>query len=125
MLSKKKNILILTSTFPRWEGDTDPPFVYELCKRLRINYLVHVLCPHAQGTKLKEVFNGIAVERFRYFFKRSQTLAYEGGILNRLKSNSWRYAIVPFFIIGELVATVRLLSNMKIDLINAHWLIPQ
>jgi len=125
MSSEKKQLLILASTFPRWEGDTDPPFVFDLCKRIKDKYLIHVLSPHAPGTRTKEHFHGIQVERFRYFFQKWQTLAYEGGILNRLRQNHWRYALVPFFILGELVATIRLLFRERPDVINAHWLIPQ
>ncbi len=30
----KKKLLVFASTFPRWENDTIPPFVYELSRRL-------------------------------------------------------------------------------------------
>ncbi len=125
MRNKKKQVLILTSTFPRWEGDTDPPFVFDLCKRIKNRYSIHLLTPQSQGTEARQIFHGIDVKRFRYFFKKWQTLAYEGGILNRLKQNPFRYLLVPFFFLGELIATMRLLSSNRFSLINAHWLIPQ
>ena len=120
-----KHVLILTSTFPRWRSDTDPPFVFDLCKRLDDKYCVHVICPHVYGAKKEEVVDGINVKRFRYFFEKLQTLAYEGGILNRLKQKPYRYLLVPFFIFGELISTIRLLSKTDVSIINAHWVIPQ
>ena len=32
----KPRILVFTSTFPRWQNDTDPPFVYELSKKTKL-----------------------------------------------------------------------------------------
>ena len=54
-----KNVLVLTSTFPRWQGDKDPPFVHELCRRLAETCRIMVLAPHAPGAKTREVLEGI------------------------------------------------------------------
>lgn len=116
---------MLTSTFPRWEDDVEPPFVYELCRRLSETFFVHVLAPHAAGSAAEEQMDGIRVTRYRYFISRWESLAYHGGILANLKQNSLRYLLTPFFLLGQLVALVRLLHNCRYDCIHAHWLIPQ
>ncbi len=116
---------MLTSTFPRWSGDVEPPFVYELCRRLSKAFSVHVLAPHAPGALVEETMEGIRVTRYRYFFSRWENLAYHGGILANLKQNPLRLALVPFFIVAQLVVLVRLLSRHQFDCIHAHWLIPQ
>ncbi|MEW5708281.1 MAG: glycosyltransferase family 4 protein [Pseudomonadota bacterium] len=116
---------MLTSTFPRWEGDHEPPFVYELCRRLVTRFDVLVLAPHAPGAKQRETMGGVEVVRFRYFFHRWQNLAYEGGILAKLRQNRWRYLQVPFFFFFQLLALIRILGKRKFDVIHAHWLIPQ
>jgi glycosyltransferase involved in cell wall biosynthesis len=121
----RKRILVLTSTFPRWSGDREPPFVFELSKRLQEQFHVIVLAPHAPGAKRAEEIDGIEVRRFRYFIPRWQTLAYEGGILANLKKNKLNFLLVPFFILAELVSLVRLLHLTKVDVIHAHWLFPQ
>jgi glycosyltransferase involved in cell wall biosynthesis len=120
-----KRILVLTSTFPRWEDDEDPPFVFELCNRLRAHYQIYVLAPHCPGTKTEEKLAGIYVKRFRYFIKPWERLAYQGGILSKLKYHPWHYGLLPFFFMGELIALIRLLRKYKFHLIHAHWLIPQ
>ena len=120
-----KRILVLTSTFPRWKDDEDPPFVFELCKRLRAHYQVHVLAPHYPGSKTEEYLSGIYVHRFRYFIKQWERLAYQGGILSKLKDHPWQYGLLPPFFMGELIALIRLLKKYKFHLIHAHWLIPQ
>ena len=122
---RRKKALILTSTFPRWQGDTDPPFVYDLACRLTDACDIIVLCPHAPATKTREIVAGIRVKRFRYFFSTYETLAYGGGILNRFRQSRLYYCLVPFFLAGELIATIRSLRSDRPDIINAHWLIPQ
>lgn len=116
---------MLTSTFPRWQGDNEPPFVFELCRRLGETFDIVVLAPHADGTKCFERIDGIEVVRFRYFFARWERLAYQGGILANLKRSRWCYFLLPFFFISQLAALCRILRHQRIDAIHAHWIIPQ
>ena len=116
---------MLTSTFPRWKGDVEPPFVYDLCRRLSKTFSVHVLAPHASGAAVEDTMEGIRITRYRYFFSRWENLAYHGGILANLKQNPLRYALVPLFMMAQLAVLVRLLNRHPFDCIHAHWLIPQ
>ena len=120
-----KRILVTTSTFPRWKNDVEPSFVYELCRRLKENYRIHVLAPHAPGALLKEQFDTIQVTRYRYFFNGWERLAYQGGILENLKQKPSRFGLVPFFGLFQMCAILKLLRRYSFDLIHAHWLIPQ
>ena len=79
-------ILVTASTFPRWQGDTEPPFVFELCRRLQKRGVdIDIIAPHAPGAKAMEVMDGINVYRYRYGPERLEVLAYQGGILANLK----------------------------------------
>jgi glycosyltransferase involved in cell wall biosynthesis len=120
-----RKILVTTSTFPRWENDVEPSFVYELCRRLKENYRVYVLAPHAPGALLEEQFDNIQVMRYRYFFKGWERLAYKGGILANLKQQPLWFGLVPFFGVSQVVAILKLIHRYSFDLIHAHWLIPQ
>jgi glycosyltransferase involved in cell wall biosynthesis len=120
-------ILVLTTTFLRWRGDTDPPFVFELCRRLAGNFDVTVLAPHFPGSASEENMDGIRVVRFRYFFEPWEKLAYGsgGGILARIRINPLWGLLVPFLVAGQVLATLRMLRRERFDLIHAHWLVPQ
>ena len=115
----------MTSTFPRWQDDEDPPFVFELCNRLKTDYSIHVLAPHFPGAKTEADFAGIHVKRFRYFFEPLERLAYQGGILAKLKKNPFLYSLLAFFFVGELLSLIKLLRHYRFKLIHAHWLLPQ
>ncbi len=122
---KKKKLLITTSTFPRWQHDTDPPFVFELARRLTGSFDVTVLAPGYPGALGSEEVAGLRVHRFRYFFKKLELLAGSEGILPTLKKNPLFYLLVPFFLLGELAALIKLSRKIKPDIIHAHWIIPQ
>lgn len=115
----------MSSTFPRWADDPDPPFIYELARRLCEEFSVTVLCPHTPGTPGRETMDGVVVRRFRYIFERFELLAYGTGILNKLRRRPLLALLVPFFFIAEVVSLARVLRRGSVDLVNAHWLIPQ
>lgn len=119
-------ILVVASTFPRWPGDTDPTFVYELSARLTEDDTeVHVLAPHTRGARTREQLDSLVVHRFRYFFERWETLAYGSGILDKLRANPFNYLLVPFFLTGMAFTVYRLVRKERFTVVHAHWLIPQ
>ncbi|MGI9262428.1 MAG: glycosyltransferase family 4 protein, partial [Woeseiaceae bacterium] len=124
-----KKLLVLTSTYPRWSGDTEPRFVEYLSQELAKSYEVVVLAPHCDGAARRETLSkdgrSISVHRFRYFIPTLQSLAYEGGILSRIRRNPFRILLVPFFIAAQLYAISVLHRRYRFDAIHAHWIIPQ
>ena len=121
----KKKLLVTTSTFPRWKNDTDPPFVYELSRRLAKHFDITVLTPNYPGALASEKMAGLQVHRFRYFFKKLELLAGSEGILPTLKKRPLFNLLVPFFLLGELLALLKLTRKTKPDIIHAHWILPQ
>ena len=60
----KKRLLITGSTFPRWEGDTEPRFIFDYAEAMTEYYDVTVLVPAAPGAKDKEIMSNVNVMRF-------------------------------------------------------------
>jgi glycosyltransferase involved in cell wall biosynthesis len=126
MPKSKPRLLVLTSTFPRWRDDVEPPFVFELSQRLTGAFDITVLTPRSPGSLERETLDGLRIIRFPYFIRGRENLAsHGGGILNRLRANPLNYLLVAPFLIGQLWALVRMLRREEWDLIHAHWLIPQ
>ena len=42
---EKKKLLVTGSTFPRWDDDTEPRFVLDLCKAMSDYFDITVLVP--------------------------------------------------------------------------------
>ncbi|MED9932537.1 MAG: glycosyltransferase family 4 protein [Catenibacillus sp.] len=121
---KKKKLLVTASTFPRWEGDTEPRFVLDLSKQLKKYFDVTVLAPAAPGAREKEILEGVKVLRYHYFpVHKWETLCYPGAIVPRIKEKKIRVLLVPFLFAGLFFKLLRIKSHF--DCVHAHWIIPQ
>lgn len=120
-----KTLLVLASTYPRWRNDPEPGFVHELSRRLTGQFRVIVLGPHAPGAASREVMDGVEVVRYRYAPERWETLVNDGGIVTNLQLRRWKLLLVPSFILMQAWQAWRLCGRERVDVIHAHWLIPQ
>jgi glycosyltransferase involved in cell wall biosynthesis len=123
--SSKPAMLVLASTYPRWRDDAEPGFVHELCRRLAGRFRVIALVPAAPGADPGGVLDGVEVIRYRYAPRVLQTLVPNGGIVANLRAARWKWLLLPGFVVGQYLAARRILRSRKVDLIHAHWLLPQ
>jgi glycosyltransferase involved in cell wall biosynthesis len=125
-MNEKMKILVLTTTFPRWEHDTRPAFVYELSKKLQESGLeIVVLAPHCEGGKQFEILDGMKIYRYPYFFPtKYQKLVYNGGILPNIKKSNLAKVQIPFLLISQMFYTFKIVRQEKIEIIHSHWIIP-
>lgn len=121
----RKNLLVLTSTFPRWEGDSEPRFIYDLCSRLSSHFNVIVLAPHVEEAMREELTGNIKIYRYRYAPDSWEKLAYEGGITASLRDRKLNWILLPTFILSQFLAIRKIIKREDIDIIHAHWIIPQ
>lgn len=123
-MNQKKKLLVTASTFPRWEGDTEPRFVLDLSKHMVDEFDVTVLVPAAPGAKEQEILEGVKVIRYHYFpVHRWEALCYPGAIVPRIKEKKIRVLLVPFLFLSLYFNLFKLLPQF--DIVHAHWLIPQ
>lgn len=123
-----KNILVLTSTFPKNLYDNVPLFVYDQLLSIKkqyksINFLV--LVPHYYDKK-PEV-NDLEIDqiRYHYFWPFKFEKLVGKGILPTIKNNKLYIFMIPFFLVSQLVTTITYVKKFKPDLIYAHWFFPQ
>ena len=122
----EKKILVIATTFPRWENDTTARFVYELYERLASSYKIRVLAPHHKGEAKRETMGKVKVRRFAYFKPESlQKLCYEGGIIPNMKKSFLAKMQMPLLVISEFFASYRIIKKEQINMLHAHWILPQ
>lgn len=125
MHKKIKRILITTTTLPRWENDSEAPFVLNMARELNKYFSVTILAPHAPNSKKMERLKGIEIIRFPYWFEKKQTLCYGEGMLPNYKKSKINKFQTITLCVAEYKAIHRLIRKKKIDLIIAWWAIPQ
>ena len=121
-------VLFLASTLPRFPNDLQAPFVLEQAaawKAARPEDAVTILAPHDAAAARHEWIGSVEVRRFQYFLPaRLQALAYP-AILPNLRRNPLVAAQIPPFLLAEFAAARRLVRDNRIDLVYAHWVMPQ
>lgn len=124
-MSERPRLLVLTSTYPRWEGDPEPAFVHELARRLTDRFDVCVLGPHSAGAKDCEHLDGVLVRRYRYAPERWETLVNDGGMLANVRRSRWKWLLLPAFLLRQYFFVRRVVREFRPHVLHAHWLLPQ
>jgi glycosyltransferase involved in cell wall biosynthesis len=119
-------ILTVATTYPRWEGDSEPSFVHDLNRHLVARgHEVTAVVPHAANARVSEQVDGVRIERFRYAPEPFETLFYDGGAMPKLR-NSWRARLaLPGAVVAIWRALRREMQHVRPDLVHVHWLVPQ
>ena len=120
-------VCILTSSFPRFKKDHAGIFIYHLSMWLAKKGIeVVVISPHDNGFAISERWDGIRIIRFPYFFPlKYQRLCYGAGIPQNVKRNLIAKIQIPLFIISEIIFSLWVIKKLKMDIIHAHWSLPQ
>jgi len=120
-------ILMLSSSFPRYEGDFFGPWVLEYIRALkRKGHQVVLVAPVAEDNDLNVLSEeGLQIERFNYFFpKKWQKLVYPPGIIPQIKGNFLRLIQVPFLLLAYYLKVNSILKKNKFDILPSQWVIP-
>lgn len=120
-------VLVTATTFPRWKNDTEPPFVYLLCKYLsNVGHQMIIVAPHSHKAKFNETMDGMKIYRYPYFFPFSlQRLCYDGGILPNMKKSLLAKVQAPMLLVAEFFFLLFILNREKPRILHAHWIVPQ
>jgi glycosyltransferase involved in cell wall biosynthesis len=119
------DLLFLTQTWPRFEGDTAGPFIRDLARGLvRGGDRVTVLAPHAEGVPAGWDDGGVEVATFRYAPERREVLGYGRSLEADEKVKGGAALAAPLYALGALRAVRRQLRRRRFDLVHAHWIVP-
>ena len=118
-------VAVMAHSFPRFPGDTHGPFVQRLSEELaRLGHEVHVLVPLDRELR-PDPDSPLTVHPFRYAGPaRWHLLGYSRTLERDVRLKPWAYLQAPlYFWFGER-ALRRLVVAAEIDLIHAHWILP-
>ena len=112
-------VTILTTSFPRFQGDNAGKFVCNFARELdQMGVEMRVIAPH--DSAVVENAHPFPVEHFRYFFPESlQSLSYGAGIASRIKNNYFRLLQLPFFLISFFLSALK--SARQTQIFHAYW----
>ena len=88
-------------------------------------FQIVVLSPDFKGSNKVEYSDGVKIFKHKQFPFMGIKLADGYPIMSKLKKNKLYWFTVPFFLLYQLLALRKIISNEKIKIIHAHWIIPQ
>jgi glycosyltransferase involved in cell wall biosynthesis len=120
-------VCILTTSFPRFKGDSAGIFIYHLSRWLvKKGVNIEVIAPHDPGCHFTEKWENIRIRRFPYFYPfQLQRLCYGSGIVKNIKNNLPAILQLPFLCASEFFYSLTVFKKTKPDIIHAHWSLPQ
>jgi glycosyltransferase involved in cell wall biosynthesis len=120
------NILMLSSSYPKFEGDMTAPFIEEIAQGTQTQgHNVTILLPHHPELKRHPVEKEVQITTFKYSpFKSWHLWGYASSLQGDVKLKKAVYLLLPLVLICCFWKMWRLTANHRYDLIQAHWVIP-
>jgi len=120
------HIVMVTSSFPRYDGDFFGPWVLEYSKELiRQGNEVTIVAPQSLGNSGPTIDTpGLSLKYFKYFSEKGQGLVSPPGLLPNLKRNPLLFFTIPFLLRGYYKAVERIIKEKKVDVLHSQWAIP-
>jgi len=117
-------VIHVVTAFPRHDDDVITPWLGRLLLGLRERGLeVGVLAPAYRAGGATE-WRGIPVRRFRYAPARLETLTHEESAPDRLRRRPACAALLPGYMLGGSLASIRLGTSSPPDVVHVHWPVP-
>ena len=118
-------VAVLAHSFPRFPGDTHGPFVQDLSEALaRRGHQVWALVPFDPELR-EERDSPLTIRSFRYVWPdRLHLLGYSRTLSRDIGMKLWAYLESPLYFLAARQALERLVRREGIDMIHAHWILP-
>jgi len=117
-------VLIVCSVFPRFQTDSEVPWLRQSVSHLhaRNGVEVSVFAPSFKGLRTHTI-DGVKVQRFRYFFAPLESLTHDEGAPTKIKK--WYYKLITLsYILSGTVQLCRLQRRERFDVLHVHWPFP-
>lgn len=117
--------LIITTNFPRWEGDPHSPWLVEMLGLLRQRGVAAEILAPAYAGQGSHIVHRFQVHRFRYAPARWETLTHDEGAPNKIRRNPRYLLLLPTYLLAGVLAAWRLGRTGRYEIIHVHWPMPQ
>jgi glycosyltransferase involved in cell wall biosynthesis len=120
------NILVLTSAYPKFDGDSTAPFMASICEHIAARgHSLHVVLPEHREWARPPVEGAIHYHPYRYSPTRGWTpWGYAQSLEEGVRLRRRLYALAPAVFLSARRTCSTLTANRRFDVIHAHWAVP-
>lgn len=118
-------ITVLSSSYPRFNGDGTAPFVKSICEEFeKLGNKVDVVAPYDPLVE-DQFLQKINIHRFKYTIPKSwHILGHANSLIGDATLKLGVYFLLPFFLVSAFIKLLRIARNQDAQLIHAHWVLP-
>lgn len=117
-------IAMLASSYPRHANDGSARFNHSIAESLtKLGHSVHVVVPYSQ--QIRSFKTPVKIHTFQYSpTPKLNIMGYGQAMENDKKLNKMAYLLAPTFFLSEFLTLFRVVKQYNIDIIHAHWVVP-
>jgi glycosyltransferase involved in cell wall biosynthesis len=118
-------ILTVTTSFPKFEGDTTAPFIESITRELASRgHELTVVLP-ARSDLRPAPIEGVRFRPYRYAPSASlEVFGYAEALRADVALRGATYAVLPLAVLSGLRALRQELRGRSYDVVHAHWVVP-
>ncbi len=119
------HISVITSSYPRFVGDSVAPFVKSLSEAIADRgHDVIVIAPY-DAIAVPDTSKKIIVKRFKYIFHdKFHIMGHSRSLKDDAKLRPFVYILLPLYIFFGSLCLYKNVRRQKSDVIHAHWVLP-
>lgn len=117
-------IAMLASSYPRFAADGAARFNHSIAESLvKLGHDVHVVVPFSP--EMRPMDTSVHIHSFKYApFHRLNIMGYAKAMHSDRRLNKLAILLAPLFFLSAFFKLIVLVQSKKIDVIHAHWVIP-
>ncbi len=119
-------IAMLTSSYPKWPGETTAPFIEEIAAHVAARgHQVHVLMPYRSDLRRESCERGVHLHTYRYAPAQSlEVWGYAAALHGDVGLKPTTAAAIPLALASGFHALLTLTERHRFDMIHGHWVLP-
>ena len=123
-------IAVLTSSYPRFNGDGAAPFVKSIVENMsRLGHEIEVVAPFdpAVDVTQKEPASNLdpTVHRFRYIWPdQLHIMGHARAMEADVRLRPLALFLIPLYLLGAFIKLYQVTGSQKTEIIHVHWVIP-
>src|SRR5215216_6807743 len=120
------NICMVTSSYPKYEGDVTAPFVESIAASVAAQgHKVHVLAPYHPDLRREPEEKGVELHFFKYSpLKHLNIWGYAESLEADVRVKGVIFPLTPVVFLSSFIALWRLTGRIKFDVMHGHWVVP-
>ncbi|MBI4477093.1 MAG: glycosyltransferase [Acidobacteria bacterium] len=126
LVTRRERVVMVTSSYPRFRGDTVGTFLEPIAKGLAAyGHEIHVVLPWHPLLKRSPSEDDVHFHPFRYAPHRAlHVFGYAGALAEDIRLRAPALAVTPVAVLSAWASARGLARRIDATIIHAHWVVP-